>query len=345
MKIFLTGGTGFIGKPLTDRLLKRGWEVTALVRRPENDESKLIQTLGAQLIRGDVTDKESMRSAMSAVDVVIHNAGWYEFGILQKDHDQMYKINVEGTQNTLSLAFELGIPKIIYTSSILAFGRTGQIIADEAYVRQFPPLTYYEETKMNAHEIAVGLQKIGAPIMIVCPAGVIGPGDHSGIGCLVRMYVRRCLPPILWTPNGRLAHVYVDDAAEAIARCVEYGKIGEVYILSNGNQAHREMSDDWKKCEGGCKTTWFWLPNPIAVLLNRLAEPVERFLGIPIVFCKEFIFSAKENWQFTAAKAEQDLHMHFRSLEKAWCDTIAGERILIQKKKTKKYQHQKINPN
>ncbi len=333
MKIFLTGGTGFIGKPLTRDLLERGWEVIALVRKPESDESKEIQAMGAHLMQGDVTQQESMRVGMQGSDVVIHNAGWYEFGICKQDHEKMFRINVEGTRNTLNLAIELGIPRIIHTSSILAYGTTGDIVADESYERQFPPVTYYEETKMQAHEIASTLQKKGAPIIINCPAGVIGPGDHSGIGYLVRMYVHHCLPPILWTPNGKLAHVYVDDAAVGIAGCVEYGKIGETYLLSNGNQTHLEMADDWKKCDGGCKNTWFWLPSSIAVLLNRIAEPIERLFGLPIVFCKEFILSAKENWQFSAAKAERELHMQFRSLEQAWCDTIEGERELIQMKK------------
>ena len=180
MKIFLTGGTGFIGKPLTQRLLDRGWEVIALVRSPESNDAKEIQAMGAHLIQGDVTKKESMRADMEGANVVIHNAGWYEFGICKQDHEKMFRINVEGTRNTLNLAIELGIPNIIYTSSILAYGRTGDIVADESYVRQFPPLTFYEETKMLAHEIAIDLQKQGAPIAITCPAGVIGPGDHSG---------------------------------------------------------------------------------------------------------------------------------------------------------------------
>jgi nucleoside-diphosphate-sugar epimerase len=331
MKIFLTGGTGFIGRPLTQRLINRGWEVTALVRNPESIQSKEIQTLGAHLVQGDITNKESMRIPMTGVDVVIHNAGWYEFGIRKKDHEKMKNINIDGTRNTLKLAVELKVPKIIYTSSILAFGRTGDIVADETFVRQYPPITWYEESKMKAHELAVDLQKSGAPIVIVCPGSVIGAGDHSGVGCLVRMYVRKCLPPVLWTPNGRLAHVYVDDVAEGILRCVEYGRNGEAYLLSNGNQTHREMADDWKKCEGGCKNTWFWLPNSIAIFLNRIAEPFERLFGTPMVFCKEFIVSAKENWQFSAEKAERELHMQFRSLEQAWCDTIEGERELVKR--------------
>ena len=257
MKIFLTGGTGFIGRPLTQKLLSRGWEVKALVRNPNSDKSKEIQTFGAQLIKGDINDIDSMRESMQGVDAVIHNAGWYEFGITKKDRPKMYQINVEGTRNTLSLAFELGVPRIVYTSTILAFGRTGGFVADETYARQYPPISYYEETKTQAHQIAKDLQAQGAPIIINCPAGVIGPGDHSGVGYLVRMYVHHTLPPFLWTPNGNLARIYVDDVAEGIVRCVEFGKIGETYILSSGNQTHRDMVAEWKKYEGGIKKPGF----------------------------------------------------------------------------------------
>jgi len=220
VKVFLTGGTGFIGQPLTRTLIQRGWEVIALVRRPDGAKAKAIQALGARLVCGDVTDCESMREAMTGADVVIHNAGWYEFCIAKRAQATMQAINVQGTENTLGLAVELGIPKIVYTSTMLVFGHTGDIVADETFQRRTPPLSCYEQTKTEAHEVAVALQQRGAPIVIACPAGVIGPGDPSGVGHLIRMYVRGFLPPVLWAANGRRAHVYVDDVAEGSVRCV-----------------------------------------------------------------------------------------------------------------------------
>ena len=65
LKVFLTGATGFIGKPLTRQLLQRGWQVTALVRNPEGPQSRVIAAMGAKLVKGDVTDKESMRAGMT----------------------------------------------------------------------------------------------------------------------------------------------------------------------------------------------------------------------------------------------------------------------------------------
>lgn len=96
MKVFLTGGTGFLGQPLTRTLIQRGWEVTALVRRPDSAEAKTIQVIGAQLVLGDITDCESMREAMRGADVVIHCAGWYEFGITRQAQDTMRAVNVQG---------------------------------------------------------------------------------------------------------------------------------------------------------------------------------------------------------------------------------------------------------
>lgn len=331
MKVFLTGGTGFIGQPLTRTLIQRGWNVVALVRRPDSAEAKAIQAMGVQLVRGDVTDRESMRKAMTGTDVVIHNAGWYEFGITKQAQDTMRAINVQGTENTLGLAAELGISKIVYTSTILAFGQTGDIVADETFQRRAPSQTCYEQTKTAAHEFAATLQQRGAPIVIACPAGVIGPGDHSGLGYLVRMYVRGFLPPVLFAAHGRRAHVYVDDAAEGIVRCVEHGQIGGSYILSNGVMQHRDMFKFWKQTPGGFKVTLFWMPDSLAMLFNRVAEPIERLLGLPIVFCREFALAAFASWQFSAAKSERDLGMRYRSLEQAWLDTLEGERAIAHK--------------
>jgi dihydroflavonol-4-reductase len=326
MNIFLTGGTGFIGLPLTLTLIQRGWKVIALVRNPNSAEAKAIQALGAQLVRGDVTDRESMREAMTGVDVVIHNAGWYKFGITKQAHDTMRAINVHGTEYTLGLAVELGISKIVYTSTILAFGQTGDLVADESFQRRTLPQSYYEQTKTEAHEFAVELQQRGAPIVIACPAGVIGPGDHSGLGYLVRMYVRGFLPPVLFAADGRRAHVYVDDVAEGIVRCVEHGRMGETYILSNGIMKHRDMFNFWKQTPGGVKMTFFWLPYTIALPFNIVLEPIERLLRLPMVFCREFALASFASWQFSAAKAERELGMRFRNLEQAWLDTLDGER-------------------
>ena len=78
MKIFITGGTGFIGKVLTKKLLAQGHTIHALVRSPEN--AATLSAAGAIPFEGDITEKESIREGMEGCDIVFHIAGYYELG-------------------------------------------------------------------------------------------------------------------------------------------------------------------------------------------------------------------------------------------------------------------------
>ncbi len=114
MRVFLTGGTGFIGQALARVIRDRGWQLDALVRRPDSAPSRYLASLDATLIAGDVTHRESMRAAMARADLVIHNAGIYEFGANAALRQRMQAANVGGTENTLGLALELGKPRSVY---------------------------------------------------------------------------------------------------------------------------------------------------------------------------------------------------------------------------------------
>jgi len=332
MKIFLTGGTGFIGQSLTHQLVQCGWEVIALVRKPDSAEALSIQTKGAQLVVGDICNRESMRVAMNDADAVIHNAAWYKLGIPKASYERMRATNVQGTMNTLGLAAELGIKKVVYVSSVGVFGDTGNVVADETFQRHTPFNSCYEQTKTEAYELAKKFQREGLPITIVCPVAVIGPGDRSAIGSLVRMYVRGWFPPIGVSKYRKYAFAHVEDVAEAIVRCVERGPIRETYILSSGLMSYKEVITEWKQTPGGSKLTLFWIPDHMVVWFCQVAEWIERLLGLPVLLSRELALSSLNNEQFTAEKAERELGIRFRSAEQAWFDTLEGERALVHGK-------------
>ena len=329
MRVFLTGGTGFIGQPLTRALLKRGWEVTALVRHPESAEAKALQAAGAKLAPGDVTERESMRTAMAGVDLVFHNAGWYELGVVGQAREKMRVINVLGTENTLGLAVELHIPKIVYTSSTTAFGDTGGVVVDESFQRSSPCLTVYEQTKTEAHAIARRYQQQGAPIVIVCPAQVIGPGDHSPYGWFARLYVRGWLPPAVWAPDAVFTMGHLDDVTEAMALAADKGQPGQTYFLGGTVITMRDMIKTWSRTPGGFKP-FLWMPRPLALLSGALSEPLLRLLGLPAFLSREVIRSSYVSFRYSSAKAERELGAKFRSAEQAWLDTLAAERTKLK---------------
>jgi len=333
MKVFLTGGTGFVGRPLARQLLQRGWSVTALVRNPESAAARVLKELGANLAAGDVTSADSMRGPMSGADIVIHNAAVYEFGLTASGRRQMWDINVGGTSQVLGLASDLGVGRIVHVSSIVATGPTPPgLLADESYLRTVPPATPYEASKARADAIAREFQGFGAPVVIVCPAGVIGPGDHTGLGHLMRMYLRGILPPLLFASQGTRAEVHVDDCAEGIALAAEKGLIGGRYILSSGVMSHGEMIALWRQAPGGLPYLGD-MPRPMAYAVCAVAEPIQRWLGLPSVLNREFLSAGYAHWNYSGARAEKELGIPLRPVRKAVLDTLWAEQALLKDRK------------
>lgn len=333
MKVFLTGGTGFIGQVLTRQLLQRGWEVITLVRHPESPQALTIQQLGATLVEGDILQINTMRPAMQNVDMVIHNAGMYELGINANGKKRMTDINVVGTENVLRLAQELAIKRTVYVSTTWVYGETGQQLADESFQRTAPYLTVYEETKSKAHEIALKYQDAGLPMIIACPHGVIGPNDHSSIGYTLRLHLNKMMAPFAWSPDSSFTFVYLEDLAEGIALVAEKGKVGETYILAGEQMAMREVFAIWATQPGGLKVRFF-IPSKVASFMMTPLEPILRMLGLPAFMSRETVRVSSIQFVFTSQKAKDQLGWTHRSAKQMWIDTFEGEIALRNQRKT-----------
>ncbi len=327
MRLFLTGSTGFIGQPLTRALLRRGWEVTVLVRRPEAPEARALAAAGVRLVPGDIVDSDraALKAALQGHDLVFHNAAWYEFGLSRRAHARMRAVNVQGADTILGLAVEAGVPRIVYTSSTIAIGDTGGALADESSARRGKPISFYEVSKTEAHAVAVRYQQRGAPLVIVSPAQVIGPGDHAPFGWFARLYVRGLFPAMSWAPDAVFTMVHVDDVAEAMALAAERGQPGRTYFLGGTSITMRQIMDVWRAAPGGLKPR-LWLPRPLAWSSALLAEPLLRLLRLPAFFSRETVTNAFGHYRYSSARAEQELGARFRSAEQAWRDTLAAER-------------------
>lgn len=326
MRVFLTGGTGFIGQPLTAALLRRRWQVTALVRSPQSPTAQVLQQMGATLVRGDITEIATLRGPMAGADIVIHNAAWYEIGIGGKAaQERMQAVNVDGTRNTLTLARDLDVGRIVYVSSIVAPGSTGTEVCDETYTRKTPPSNPYERTKTEAHQFALDLMGKGAPILLALPGAVIGPGDHANLGVLQRMYVRGYAPALTIGGDFARCQVHVDDCAEGVALIAEKGRVGEAYILAAGNMSYREIYDLWATTPGGMKQIAA-LPKSLAVISGALVEPVQRLLHLPNLLSLDAGRAAYSHYNYSGDKARRELDWQPRDLRQAWLETLAEER-------------------
>lgn len=332
MKVFLTGGTGFIGQPLTKALLTRGWEVVVLVRKPDSSEAKRLAEMGASCEAGDVTNRASMATAMQGADIVIHNAGWYELGISRAARQQMHAINVTGTDHVLGLAHELGIPRVVYVSSVAYFGDSGSETRDESFRRQSPFRYYYEQSKAEAHEIALQYQQRGLPLVIICPATVVGPNDHSVIGYFLRLYLNRLMPPFAWAPDAKNASVHVNDVAEGIALAAEKGGLGETYILAGDIVRVRDMLNCWATQPGGARVRFF-IPTGLAKLLFAPMAPILRMMGLSAFISSESVAAASMNLAYSSAKAQRELGWRYQPFQEMWFNIIEQERKLLAQRR------------
>ena len=328
MKVFLTGGTGFIGQSITKSLLKRGYRIIALVRKSDSLRAQGLKKMGVQLATGDVTKRESMRAAMRGADIVIHCAGIYENGLDAAGKLRMRTVNVDGTDTILGLAQELSIPLTIHISSLQAFGETGNLVRDETFTRQFPCRTTYEQSKTDAHRIAVEYQQHGLPLIIACPHQVIGANDRSVYGYLLRFFVNRILPPISVSPNSISCCVDVHDLAEGITLAAEKGRIGETYFFCGEARFFHEIYNIWSK-KAGAYTPKLWLPTRLAAGLFAPLEPVQHALGLPAVFSRESVQAAATNWNYSSDKAKRELGWTHCSAEEMWYAAIDGEIHLL----------------
>jgi nucleoside-diphosphate-sugar epimerase len=248
MRVFLTGGTGFIGGHVARQLRGRGDEVRALVRDP--DKAGDLERLGCELVVGDLSDDAAIAAGMSGCDAVIHGAAIYEVGIPASERPRMYEANVRGTERVLRAALEAGIPKVVYVSTIGAYGNTHGRVVDETYEHPGREYTsYYEETKTEAHRIARQLIGDGLPCVIVQPGGVYGPDDHSAIGKQLNDFLAGRMPMIVF-PDLGMNMVHVEDVAAGVLLALDKGKPGESYNLGGQITTMRELITTFAEVAG-----------------------------------------------------------------------------------------------
>ncbi|WP_435358501.1 NAD-dependent epimerase/dehydratase family protein [Haloarchaeobius sp. DFWS5] len=316
MRCFLTGATGFVGGRLARRLLDDGHEVVALVRNPEDAVD--LAELGGDIYGGDITDKDSMRAAMTDADCVFHLAAWYRVGV--DDPSTAEAVNVEGTRNVLELADELGVGRVVYTSTLAVNSDTKGVVVGEDYRFDGDHLSIYDETKWRAHyEVAEPMAEAGLPLVTVMPGVIYGPGDTSQMRDLWVDWLRGDLPVIPRQTAYCWAHV--EDVVEAHVLAMEEGTVGEEYIVAGEPYTLVEASDIvGKKPPRAISPNWFRL-------LAGVAGVAGHVVTLPETYSAEALrVLGGTTYLGDNSKAEEELGLEHRPFEEGLRETLAHER-------------------
>ena len=228
MKALVTGGTGFSGKALCERLIAQGHSVTALDYK-EGLKTDELRRLGVHVAIGSVTDRAMVDSCMDGVEVVFHLAA--AFRELNVPPEHYRSVNVEGTRNVFESARTHGARKCIYCSTCGVHGNVANPPGDEdAPIR---PADYYQQTKYDGEVVAREFAGRGMETCVIRPAAIYGPGDPERFYMIFRRVAKGVFP--MFGSGRTLYHpLYIDNLTDAFMLAAEPGKgNGQVYLIAD----------------------------------------------------------------------------------------------------------------
>jgi len=320
VRAFVTGATGFIGGHVARRLLDRGDRVLALVRSPAKASD--LKSLGAELAQGDLGSEDAIRKGLEGCDACFHVAADYRIGVSDEDCHDMEDSNVGGTERVIDAAVDAGVARIVYVSTIGVFGDTKGKVVDETYwptTADFP--TCYERSKHFAHVAARDRIEKGAPVIIVQPGGVYGPGDTSPLGNLIEQTRKGRMKLVAMGETG-FNFVHIDDVADGILLAHDKGRIGESYVLGGELSRSEDLIRTVALLSGRRPPV-----GRVPTFLVKAATPMGRLLGPAFGLgpnMREAIAAARSTYWASDDKARRELGYSPRDLETGLTETLAA---------------------
>ena len=305
MKIFMTGGTGFLGRRMAKPLVDAGHQVRALAR-PSPTPRRMPP--GVETVAGDVTDPESVKRGMSGCDTIVHSAALVKMWV--RDRSVFDRINVGGLRNMLAAAGSEGVSRILYTSSFIALGPTDGRVADETWVHA-PGGHHndYERTKAAADLVAREAAAAGAPIITVYPGVVYGAGDLTDGSLMtktIRDFMKRRVPGYLGSGDQVICYAYMDDVIEGHLLALERGAAGRGYILGGPNADYHELYRLLAQLTG-VKAPTRHLPFWLMGLAGKALRLQAHLTGIEPPLTDEVVEIYRHDWAYSSRRAEAEL--------------------------------------
>jgi dihydroflavonol-4-reductase len=320
MKIFLTGGTGFIGKHTVELLSKTNHLIKLFIRKSSDISS--LKYSNITFVEGDLNNRSSLLKGMEGCDSVINIAAHYTFW--EPDKSIYSKVNIDGTKNVMECALESGIKKIVQVSTAGIYGKP----KDDPFTEESPvgPIQYseYFRTKYEAEKIVWNLFKQnGLPVVVIYPVCVIGPGDTKASGRYLRDLINRKLPATIFN-NHIFSFVYVKDVAQAILKALEKeNNIGEKYLIGNNRYTWKELNKMISEISG-VPLPKLKLPDSLtmfnATLLTGLANVIKKppIWGMSLDQMKVM----KAGFSVDGGKAEKELGIKYTPIRAALEEAI-----------------------
>ena len=304
MRVFITGATGFVGSHVARQYGAEGATLRLLTRRTSRLTE--LEGLDAETVTGDLLRPESLRSALTDCDALVHVAADYRLWV--RDPNEMYRSNVEGTQAILEAARKNSVRCVVYTSSVATMGFTGngRPADEDSPVSLADMIGHYKRSKFMAEQVALEAGRSGMRVVTVNPTTPVGEQDvkPTPTGRIVVDFLKRKFPAYVETG---LNLVDVRECARGHIAAMEKGKSGERYILGGENLTLKQILDKLGAISG-LPSPKVKLPYFVAYAAGAVDQTISgRLLGREPRATIETVRMGKKKMWASSGKAEREL--------------------------------------
>jgi dihydroflavonol-4-reductase len=314
-RVFVTGGSGFVGGALVARLVERGDEVLGLARSDEAERALIAR--GARVVRGDVLDEDAMAAGMAGCALLYHVAGVNT--MCPADPAALFHANVRGAETAVRAAGRAGVPRVVLTSSAASLGEAAGTVGREDSPHRGSYLSVYERSKHEGEVAAfAAARRAGVELVSINPSSVQGPGRAGGTGRIMIAYL-----------NGRL-RAFVDTSISIvdIADCVEghllgaeRGRAGERYVLNGATLSSSEALEIVSELSGTRHEVRL-LPPPIARAAGAVVEGAFRVRRKTPPVCREMVRTLLHGHRYDGSRAARELGLRYTPVAETFRRTI-----------------------
>ena len=318
-RVFITGGSGFIGGRLVARLVSDGHDVRALARSDSSIQT--VASLGATPVRGDLSDVEALRSQMHGCEVAFHVAGVNEMCSLNEL--EMFRSNVTGTRNVIAAAAAASLERVVYTSSAAVLGEATGTVGSERSQHRGRYLSAYERSKHEAELVAfTAAGHHGIDVVAVNPSSVQGPGRIEGSARLF-LYALRSERP--WLFDTSVSVVDIDDCVEAHLLAARHGQPGARYVVSGATIGIRDAAVLLAEV-AGVESRPRMIPRTVVRGIGLPLSYVLRFIPTTIRVCPELLRTLLHGHTYDGSRASRELGLRYTPIDRTIAKSVAWYR-------------------
>jgi dihydroflavonol-4-reductase len=303
-RVFVTGGSGVVGRALVERLVAGGDEVVALARSRPAEET--VRSLGAQPVRGDIFDEDALASGMSGCSVIYNVAGVNTLCV--EDPEPMLRANVDGPPVVVRAAARAGVGRFVHTSSAATIGEASGVVGREDTPHRGWYLSTYERSKTEGERAVFEAGRdAGVDVVCVNPSSVQGPGRSGGTARFLLAYLDGRLK--VFVPTN-VSLVDIADCAEGHVLAAQRGVAGERYLLNSIALSITEalaLAGEVAGVHGRPRL----VPRQVAVAGAWVVEHGSRLARRKPPVCREMVRTLLHGHIYDGSRAERDLGLRY----------------------------------